>query len=200
MARHDAESRSVPLDDLLRPYEPDEPPAPAGPDRPLVTWFWRTALIAAGVSAAIWVVLRTMGFAVPYPLLATLTFGIAALRRALVAVRPPPLPVLTTPPAPAGDPDGGSLADGMFLAVNRWDTRLSWTDKDRTAFANTVLPRLVEIVDERLRLRHSVTRASDPERARQLLGERLWSLLHAPVGRYPTPSEFAAIVAEMEKL
>ena len=187
----------TPLDDLLQPYEPDESPRVP---RPLVTWLWRAALLAVGVSAAVWVVLRTMGFAVPYPLLVVLTFTVAALRRTLAAVRAPAQPVLTTPPMPHDPDDGGGLSDGLFLAVNRWDTRLAWTDKDRTAFNATVLPRLTEIVDERLRLHHGVTRAGEPQRARELLGEPLWSLLHAPVGRYPTPTEFTAIVAEMETL
>ena len=39
---------------------------------------------------------------------------------------------------------------------------------------------LAELTDERLRLRHGITRASDPRRARELLGEPLWQLLAEP--------------------
>ena len=46
--------------------------------------------------------------------------------------------------------------------------------------------RCAELTDERLRQRHGITRASDPRRARQLLGEPLWSC------SVPTPGDAAA--------
>ncbi|WP_460913745.1 hypothetical protein [Plantactinospora veratri] len=59
---------------------------------------------------------------------------------------------------------------------------------------------LAELVDELLRQRHGVTRASDPERARGLLGEPLWNFLDTPPKRTPAPRDLAAIVAQLEKL
>lgn len=185
------------LDDLLTPYEATEEPRRS---RPFVTWLLRSVLVALVVSGGVWVVLRTLAIGVPFLLLVALTLTISGLRRTLAAVAAPPLPIPKAPPEPPDEHGDPTLTDGLFLAVNRWDTRLAWTERDRAAFGTTILPRLAEIVDERLRLRHGVTRFSDPARARQLLGERLWSLLHVPVGRYPTPNEFAAIVADMEAL
>jgi hypothetical protein len=186
------------LDDLLTPYEPADEAKPR--DRPFPMWLVRSILFALVVSAGVWAVLHTLAIGVPFPLLLVLTLTISGLRRTLGAVAAPPLPLLKAPLEQPDEHGDGTLADGLFLAVNRWDTRLSWTDRDRVAFGTTILPRLAEIMDERLRLRHGVTRMSDPARTRRLMGERLWSLLHVPVGRYPTPHEFAAIVADMEAL
>ncbi|MEK8108056.1 hypothetical protein NKG94_29450 [Micromonospora sp. M12] len=51
-----------------------------------------------------------------------------------------------------------------------------------------------------MRLKHGVTRESDPARARALLGDRLWTFLETPPRRTPSPRDLAAIVAELEKL
>ncbi len=61
-------------------------------------------------------------------------------------------------------------------------------------------PLIADLVDERLRQRHGLTRDGDPERARALLGDPLWKLLEKPVKRTPAPRELAAIVAQLEKL
>jgi hypothetical protein len=187
------------LDDLLRAGE--EPPrrrraAPTGWD-----WLVRRALFALWTAAAGYLVLHQAGYTVPYPLLACGVFALSALRRALSTVAAPSLPALTAPPrphGPAAPPE--DVADGLFLAMSRWDTRLGWSERDPARFASTVQPRLADVVDELLRLRHGFSRSGDPARARALLGEPLWSLLHQPVGRTPAPHELAAIVERMEAL
>jgi len=42
--------------------------------------------------------------------------------------------------------------------------------------------------------------ADDPERARRLLGETLWTMLHEPGVRTPTPRDLAAAVAHLEEV
>ncbi|MFD0594521.1 hypothetical protein ACFQZ4_20545 [Catellatospora coxensis] len=56
------------------------------------------------------------------------------------------------------------------------------------------------MVDERLRQRHGVNRATEPERARRLLGDPLWTLLTVPAKRPPSPRELDVIVNALEKL
>jgi hypothetical protein len=51
-----------------------------------------------------------------------------------------------------------------------------------------------------LRQRHGVSRADDPRRARELMGERLWMFLFSPLASTPNPRELAAVVDDMEKL
>ena len=94
------------------------------------------------------------------------------------------------------------MRDGLVTATSRWDNRLSWvkTHHDKGQFARTVQPRLVEIVDERLRVRHGVVRAADPAAARAVLGEQLWTFVTTPVPKNPTPREVAGLISLMERL
>lgn len=191
--------RHATLDELLRDGE--EAPRPRRGAMPGRVWLLRRALFALCCAVVVYLVLQYAGYAVPYPLLACGIFALSALRRALATVAAPSLPALTAPPRPEGPaPLPADLADGLYLATSRWETRLSWSERDGPRFVATVQPRLVDLVDERLRIRHGVLRASDPVRARALLGEALWSLLHEPAGRSPTPHELAAVVERMEAL
>ena len=95
----------------------------------------------------------------------------------------------------AGQPD-----DGLRRALQRWEQRLSWTDRDAVRFVSVVRPRLAELVGERLRPRHGIRVGDDPAAARALLGEPLWAFLRGPIHHSPTPAQLAAIVARMEQL
>ena len=92
--------------------------------------------------------------------------------------------------------------DGLVTATTRWDNRLSWVrlQNDKGQFARSVQPRLIELVDERLRVRHGVVRGADPVRARALLGEQLWAFVTTPVPKNPTPRELAGLITLMEAL
>ena len=59
---------------------------------------------------------------------------------------------------------------------------------------------LAELTDERLRLKHGITRESDPRRARELLGEPLWALLAEPGRRPPKARELGTYVDALEKI
>jgi hypothetical protein len=86
------------------------------------------------------------------------------------------------------------------LALTRWDKRLNWSRRDPDRYAKMVRPRLAEIADERLRQRHGITRDGDPKRAREIMGENLWTFLVSSPARTPNPRELAAVVKDMEKL
>jgi hypothetical protein len=94
--------------------------------------------------------------------------------------------------------EGYEGGDGVAEAVRRWDRRLGWGEKDAQRFAVTVGRSLGELVDERLRQRHGITRATDPVRARHVVGERVWALL-GPLHRPPTPRQVMAALDEMER-
>jgi hypothetical protein len=203
MARRARDER-VTLDQLLGEAAPEAAPAAESPLR-RSPWLLRYLGFALVVAGGIFAVLRVFGFSVPYPVLSGTLFAMLLLRRVLklVAVPPPP-PALRSPVWGVTD-DGGpepaaAPTDGVVSAVGRWEARFSWTERDRSRYASAVLPRLRELTDERLRQRHGVTLASDPDRARMLLGPALWRFLREPVRRGPTPQELAAIVAELEKI
>ena len=90
--------------------------------------------------------------------------------------------------------------DGLHIAVREWERQLEWSQSDAAKFASHVLPTLAELTDERLRQRRGFTRASDPQRARELLGEPLWRFLAGPGRRGPKPRDLAEHVARMEQL
>jgi hypothetical protein len=141
---------------------------------------------------------------VPYSVLTGTILAVLVLRRVLRMVRPgAPPPALRSPAwgVTDDDPDPTPPAlDGLVSALRRWEARFSWTERDHARFVQSVLPRLQELVDERLRQRHGVTLRADPDRAKALVGPTLWSFLHTPVRRSPTPRGVAEIVAEMEKI
>ena len=64
----------------------------------------------------------------------------------------------------------------------------------------TLLPRLVRVADDRLLRRHGVDRASSPERARELLGPTVWTVLHDPGAPLPPPGVVADVVTRIEEL
>ncbi len=91
-------------------------------------------------------------------------------------------------------------SDSLRVAVRRWEQRLSWAQSDPEAFSRNVLPVLAELTDERLRLRHGITRASDPRRARELLGDGALELLSGPVRRTPKARELSDYLETLERL
>ena len=180
-----------------------------GPPHPLLTpqrARLPVALLLTGLaSAMIYAAFRAVGVAVPYLLVAALCVSGLLLWLALQTVREPDwLRIRALIGAPrivrARDPSGWYPGgDGMLAAVRRWDRRLEWGVTHSTRFANTTLPRLGELVDERLRQHHGITRATDPARARELLGENLWALL-APRLDVPSHRELMAALADLERL
>lgn len=190
----------VTIDELLLAAEE---PAPLR-RRSVGGWLLTNLVFSLAASIMAYVVLRTAGFAVAYPLIFAVLFTGALLRRALAAIDPQPLPAAAagTLPAAAEDERVAAMdrADGLFVAMARWDTRLEWTERDPSRFVRVVRARLADVADERLRLRHGITRTGDPDQARQLMGELLWTFVHVPITRNPTPKEMAAIVAKVEDL
>ncbi|WP_406077354.1 hypothetical protein [Micromonospora sp. NBC_00858] len=192
---------STSIDDLLA-FE--EEPAPVGPQSRggrsrLVL---RSLAIAAAVVVVLVVGLRGVGLQVSLPVLIAGVLAVLAVRRVTALLAPPP------PPPPGGrvatGEDDGSYnwgaRDALRAAINRWEWPLDWSNTRPERFSSVILPRIGELADERMRLKHGVTRESDPARASALLGDRLWTFLESPPRRPPSPRDLAVIVAELEKI
>jgi hypothetical protein len=196
--------RDVSIDDLLgdpADRETEARPAPSEPTAAFGSGLFWMALVAAIGAGAVYVVLLPMGLKIPYILLFSVFFALLALRRALRVVEAPRLTIGAEHLEPVtARIDPTQVADGIQLALGRWDSRLSWSERDPQRFMSVVRPRLADIADERLRQRHGVSRADDPRRARELMGERLWMFLFSPLASTPNPRELAAVVDDMEKL
>ncbi|BBH66166.1 hypothetical protein ACTI_28510 [Actinoplanes sp. OR16] len=127
-----------------------------------------TVVITAG--------LRAGGVSIPLLLLVSALVGLRLVVWAASAVAPPPAPKLRSKIGRTSK----SSADSLRTSVKRWERNLEQAHSDPDLYARNVLPVLAELTDERLRLRHGITRDSDPRRARELLGEPLWTALDAP--------------------
>jgi hypothetical protein len=190
------------LDDLLR-YEDDEP-TPHRQDKPPSRYRWLIGPVVISLIGALvgGFILRLLALAVPYTLLFMILLAVQLLHRSLRWVDAKPIPQGLRGPILSPEDAESPPADGMQLAVARWDTRLSWVrmQHDPHQFARTVQPRLVQLVDERLRLRHGVARSADPARARAVLGDPLWTFMTTPVSTDVRPADLAALIRQMEEL
>jgi hypothetical protein len=194
----DSRSERVTLDQLLGEVGEWVPETERRP-----RWWIRDPFVAFMTALGIYVIMRALSLTAPFAVLVAIVFTLMLLRRALlvVAVSPPP-PAVYSEVWGAVEDAGPRMApvDGVARAVERWEARFGWTERDASRFISAVRPRLYELVDERLRQRRGITMGEDPARARALIGEQLWTFLHARAARTPSAREMAAIVADMEKI
>jgi hypothetical protein len=187
------------LDDLFS-YEEVEPTGPPRVEsRP---WLVISVLQTFAASAVVFTGFRAADLAPSYLLIVAVCAGAVLIRQAVLVAREPRWQRtrdLVRGPAWAAEElrlDG----DGMLEAVARWDRRLDWGTTNAERFGSAVARRLGELADERLRQRYGLTRASDPARARDLLGEQAWAIIHGYVDVSPPPAEVARAVASIETL
>ncbi|GIH09954.1 hypothetical protein Rhe02_80210 [Rhizocola hellebori] len=181
------------LDDLLGSADRSAEPVTPKRQRPRALML---LLQAAALVLVVFYGLRLMERTAPFLALVagalTIVFGFDMVK----ALRPPP------PGRQAGrfHEEKPTVPDGLNSAISRWDVMLDWCSTDVSRFNRRVLPRLGELVDERLRQKHGITRAADPEAARQILGDTLWGFVTMPSRRPPNPRDLDQIVTALEKL
>ncbi len=150
---------------------------------------------ATGLGAALGAL--RLGLAVDGRGLVALGILVAALYRLIALTREGagPLPLPRTV--------GGPPPDRPFERLDRLEDRLSWGIRTAHHFDSGVRPVLTGIAADRLRRRHGIDLAREPERARHLLGDDLWRLVTpaqpGPV-RPPAPQELAGWVSRLESL
>jgi hypothetical protein len=157
------------------------------------------ALLAIAVGSFILnVILHVTGVGAPYLLIVATVTCLVILRGVIVALAVQEVPrTLRDRPQPRATM---SAHDGVRDQAARWESRLEWTRGDLRRFGVVVQPAMTDLVDERLRLHHGVSRQAQPERASALMGKDLWKFIHEPVARSLNPKEMAALVAQMEAL
>ncbi|GLY01089.1 MULTISPECIES: hypothetical protein [Actinoplanes] len=172
--------------------------APAGEKRrsPVLRWTGEVALIGLATVVVV-ATLRAGGISLPLLLLVPLLIGLRIVVWAAHAAAPPAIPRLRSR---GGDGAGHGSGDALRAAVRRWELNLGRAHSDPDLYTRNVLPVLAELTDERLRLRHGITRASDPRRARELLGEQLWTVLSQPGRRGLKARDVETYVDALERL
>jgi hypothetical protein len=178
--------------------EPVEEVAEAAPrQKSRVWWVVRNALLIAGATVVTIAAMRAGGLHISVLLVVAFFIGLRAVLYAVSEVAPPALPKRRSGSRVADD---GRALDSLRAAVRRWERNLDRAHTDPDLYTSNVLPVLAELADERLRLRHGITRTSDPRRARELLGDPLWAALHDR-GRRPAKSrELETYVDALERL
>jgi hypothetical protein len=167
-------------------------------------WVIRNVLLVAVATVVTIAGLRSAGVGVSVLLVVAAFVALRLLMLAVAEVAPPPAPAR---PGARRLTDSDNDYDYRFgdtdmlrAAVRRWEQRLDWSQSDAEQFSRSLLPVLAELTDERLRLQHGITRASDPRRARELIGEQLWQVLTEPDRRPPKARELAGYVQTLEEL
>ncbi|MDY7090688.1 MAG: hypothetical protein SYR96_37065 [Actinomycetota bacterium] len=181
--------------------ERDEPeiadePAPER-RRSWTAWVLRNLLLVALATVVVVAVMRSADYDISIIFVVAALAGLRLILLAVAEVRPPPVPKRSDRRGGSGT---GSGTDSLRAAVRRWEQTLERAAADDDLYSRNVLPVLAELTDERLRLRHGITRASDPRRARQLLGDPLWATLHDRGRRMPKARDLESYVDVLERL
>lgn len=93
-------------------------------------------------------------------------------------------------------PDRPGVAELVTL-----EHRLAWGSVDTERFESRVRPLLVQVAAERLRLRHGIDHTRQPDRARSIVGDDLWTLMVGPVaGGTPSQREMRRIMDRIERI
>jgi hypothetical protein len=170
---------------------------PVAKPKSRLAWVLRNVLLIAVATAVTVAGMRAAKMHVSLLLLVAAFAGLRLIMLAVSEVAPPAKPKRR---AGAGASGVGETSDSLRAAVRRWEKTLSRAQADPDLYSRNVLPGLAELTDERLRLRHGITRASDPRRARELLGDPLWAALHDPGRRTPKAREIETYVDALERL
>lgn len=150
-------------------------------------------LVAAAAAGTLWLLFFLSSYRPRPDLCVVGGLAVAACWRLVMAVSPPPQAFPAPPDRPA--PDGG------LLELSWLEHRLAWGSVDADRFRERVRPVLVDLTLERLRSRHGVDPATQPEDSRRILGESLWQMVTGPPpSRCPSRPELSRLVEEMERL
>lgn len=165
---------------------------------PFRSWAWQAVAWAAGasvvVSAVIFVVAATFGHRLSPVQLWLAAMAVFLVPWTLTTLREPP-----ESPEPF-DPNRAFSPDDPFAQVARWRRRLVTTIGDVDWFTRVVRDRMVDLVAERLRQRRGITLAREPDLARAVLGEELYTFLARPLPRTPTVTELERMLTRVEEI
>ncbi|MBM2623492.1 hypothetical protein JIG36_49165 [Actinoplanes sp. LDG1-06] len=165
--------------------------------RSWTAWALRNLLLVALATVVVVAVMRSADLDISVIFVVSALAGLRLILLAVAEVRSPPRPKRSDR---RGGSDGSIGTDSLRAAVRRWEQNLDRANADDDLYSRNVLPVLAELTDERLRLRHGITRASDPRRARQLLGDPLWAVLHDRGRRMPKARDLESYVDVLERL
>jgi hypothetical protein len=178
----------------------EEPGGIVDKPRSRVGWVLRNVALIAVATVVTVAGLRSRGISVSILLVVAAFVSLRLLMFAVSEVAPPAQPRRAASRDASGSDRQWTGTDALRVAVRRWEQLLDWAQNDADRSSRNLLPVLAELADERLRLKHGITRSSDPRRARELLGEPLWGFLDEPGRRRPKAREFTTYVDALERI
>lgn len=190
------------LDDLFSASEErrgtQEQPEAKGPrKRSKALWVVGNTVLVAAATTVTMAALRAGDYRVSIVIVVAAFIGLRLIMLGVSLVKAPPRPKRRDREANGPhDP----VEDSLKAAVRRWERTLDRAQADADLYTRNLLPVLAELTDERLRLRHGITRSSDPRRAREILGDPLWAALHDRGRRTPKTRELETYVDALERL
>ncbi|MEU4215559.1 hypothetical protein [Actinoplanes sp. NPDC026623] len=178
----------------------EEPGEVAEKPRSRAGWIFRNVALIVVATVVTVAGLRSRGISVSIPLIVAAFVALRLLMFAVSEVAPPSQPRRAASRGAERGGDRWAGTDALRAAVRGWEQLLDWAQNDAEKSSRNVLPVLAELTDERLRLKHGITRSSDPRRARELLGEPLWVFLDEPGRRRPKARDLATYVDALERI
>lgn len=103
-------------------------------------------------------------------------------------------------PAPAQLPPGRSE---YFARLRQLERRLEAASRDGSKYDRNVRPLLARLAADRLRQKYGIDAGRQPVRAKEVLGDQLWSLMVEPPAQgsaAPSQAQLSALVAAIEAL
>lgn len=157
-------------------------------------------LVLAGAAAGtllLWAGHATLAFrAVSLPAAFAVSVLAAIGWRSVAAVRrrgaAPVDPVVHVPRAAA--------YSGAFARIGHITGLLDFVPAEARHFEYGVRPLLVDLIDDRLRRHHRIDRRTQPELARQIVGEELWTLVEVEQRQSPSARRLRGWVEAIERL
>lgn len=153
-------------------------------------------LLACTVAFFFGLYMRAASYEIPYWQLIAIACAVVLLQRLVANQRNPVI-----------DPDIPSTHTGTnepasaHPRVVEWERLLGYVEKYPDLYSETAAQtKLRRTTAERLRTKHHVDLADDPETAKEIIGKPLYDFLHHPVATCPTQAEFDYYLTQIEKI
>jgi hypothetical protein len=100
----------------------------------------------------------------------------------------------------ASDPQPSARTDRERGGLESFERRVAKAMEDPGRFDYVLRRQLCDLAEHRLRSRFGVDSRTDPDRARELLGESLWHLMTTPTREVPTRQQLDSWIRAIEVL
>jgi hypothetical protein len=153
-------------------------------------------LVAGAAGGGLWAAAFGMGYRAAPALCVVVGLTVGLSFHLAWQLVPPPEPL----PVPPSDGSPDESRDEGLLPLASLESRLSWGGTDPDRFRHRVRPELLALTADLLRTRRGIDLRTEPDRARNILGEPLWQLITRTPTRSPSRAELSRLVDALERI